>query len=181
MDRLRAGDEVASVQIVDGFTERLLRLVHGRISASLGRRVDPEDVVQSVFRSFFRRSGEFELERSGDLWRLLAAMAIKKVRKQAGRHEAAKRDFRKDVDLLAAAGTTAEREPTADHVVAVEEILTQLLLQLPSEHRRAFEMRLEGDSITKISHDLQKSQRTVRRILQSIQSDLVDALYEAEP
>jgi hypothetical protein len=55
--------------------------------------VDGEDVVQSVFRTFFRQL------RGGDspwtapaLWRLLVAITLNKVRARVRRHMAARRD-----------------------------------------------------------------------------------------
>lgn len=59
------------------------------------QKLDPEDVVQSAYRSFFRHAqgGRYELKRSGDLWRLLAAITMNKVKGQVEFHRAAKRSI----------------------------------------------------------------------------------------
>ena len=53
LDRVRQGDEQAATELFDRYVERLIRLAQSRLSAKLRRRVDAEDVVQSVYRSFF--------------------------------------------------------------------------------------------------------------------------------
>src|SRR5258708_13155234 len=75
------------------FAEKLIALGASRLSEKLGRRVDPEDVVQSAYRSFFvgARDGRYALERSGDLWRLLVAITMHKLHHQVERYTAVKR------------------------------------------------------------------------------------------
>ena len=67
--RWRDGDQQAAAELVQRFTGRLLALARGQLSDKLARRVDPEDVVQSAYRSFFAgaRADRYVLQRSGDL------------------------------------------------------------------------------------------------------------------
>ena len=60
----------------------------------LASRVDPEDIVQSVFRSFFQRAitDAYSVPAGQDLWKLLLTIALNKVRSQGVYHRAAKRD-----------------------------------------------------------------------------------------
>lgn len=55
--------------VVGRYTEQLLRLVRKQLPERLRTRMDPEDVVQSVFRSFFHRlrQGQFRFEDSHDV------------------------------------------------------------------------------------------------------------------
>jgi len=71
--RYREGGESAAAEIFDRYVARLTRLARSRMAARLARRIDPEDVVLSAYRSFFvaARRDRFALRRSGDLWRLL--------------------------------------------------------------------------------------------------------------
>src|SRR5947209_331345 len=55
IDLWRQGDEDAARKIVDRYIDRLLVLARRRISQRLAPRVDAEDIVQSVFRTFFGR------------------------------------------------------------------------------------------------------------------------------
>src|SRR4029079_10554541 len=61
--RLRAGDEGAAAEVFRRFAGRLIALAHTELDARLRRKVDPEDIVQSVYRSFFtrHRAGHFDL------------------------------------------------------------------------------------------------------------------------
>lgn len=54
-------------ELVDRYTRRLLELARRQLPERVRRRVDPEDVVQSVYRSFFRRlnDGQFNFGSSG--------------------------------------------------------------------------------------------------------------------
>ena len=83
-DRFRQGDEQAAALLFDRYVSRLTALARSRMSAHLERRVAAEDVVQSVYGSFFvrAREGQYALEQSGDLWRLLAAITLNKVYRQ---------------------------------------------------------------------------------------------------
>ena len=71
--RWRGGDQKAAEELFRRYANRLIGLARSRLSRKLARRVDPEDVVQSVYRSFFHdvRDGRYDLQRGGDLWRLL--------------------------------------------------------------------------------------------------------------
>src|SRR5689334_5034704 len=53
--RARAGSETAAQEIFDRFVEKLMLHARRRIGTRMNSRVDPEDVVQSVFRTFFTR------------------------------------------------------------------------------------------------------------------------------
>src|SRR6516164_7022781 len=89
----RAGDENAARQLFDAYAERLVALARRRISPRLASRVDPEDVVQSVFRTFFGRlkEGRFKLEHQDDLCKLLVRITVHKTLRQVAFHQAAKR------------------------------------------------------------------------------------------
>ena len=65
------------------------------VSSSLSSRVDPEDIVQSVFRTFFRRAseGQYQVPSGEELWKLLLAISLNKVRSVGQFHRAAKRDI----------------------------------------------------------------------------------------
>ena len=79
LDRLEAGDEDAAAEVFHRFASRLIRLAGTRLNTCVRRQVDPEDVVQSVFRSFFDRqaAGQFELENWNSLWSLLVRIVVR--------------------------------------------------------------------------------------------------------
>src|ERR1700745_2922919 len=78
--RLRGGDEDAATQLYFRYANRLLALAEKKRSAELASRVDAEDIVQSVFRIFFReaREGHYDVPDGEDLWKLLLVLALNK-------------------------------------------------------------------------------------------------------
>ena len=73
VQRLREGDPRAADALFARYSRHLARAAEQHLARKLAGRVDGEDVVQSVFRTFFRRyqAGEFRIDTSAQLWRLL--------------------------------------------------------------------------------------------------------------
>src|SRR5262245_27123054 len=94
LQRYRHGDDAAADELFRRYVARLTVLARTRLGPRLPRRVDAEDVVMSAYRSFFvrTRDGRFTLSRSGDLWRLLAAITLRKLHHTAQHHQAGRRD-----------------------------------------------------------------------------------------
>src|SRR5690606_10308653 len=78
------------------YVDQLMDLARGRISSRFASRVDAEDVVQSVFRTFFKhaRAGDFTLKDPDDLCKLLVRITVFKTLRQIAFHKQAKRDAR---------------------------------------------------------------------------------------
>ena len=85
--RLRGGSEDAATQLYLKYAKRLRALARATTSAQLARRVDADDIVQSVFRTFFRAAsqGLYDVPAGDDLWKLLLVIALNKIR-AAGIH-----------------------------------------------------------------------------------------------
>src|SRR5580692_9156029 len=94
--RFRRGSEDAATQIYLRYAERLRALARSRCSPTLASRVDADDIVQSVFRSFFQAAqlGSLQITTGEDLWRILLGIALNKIRNEHSFHHAAKRDVR---------------------------------------------------------------------------------------
>lgn len=90
--RWQEGDDAATRYLFERYSQRLIRLAEKHLSDKVTPRVDGEDIVQSVFRTFFRRSaqGEWTVDAAVDLWQLLVSITLAKVRSQARRHTAAR-------------------------------------------------------------------------------------------
>src|SRR5438132_613770 len=99
MARLRAREADAATEIFNHFAGRLVALARSRMDERLRRKVDPEDVIQSVFRSFFTRQaqGEFDAQSWPELWSLLVVMTIRKCGGRLDYFFAARRDVRQEV------------------------------------------------------------------------------------
>lgn len=124
-------------QVVERYTERLMALARRHLPDRMRRRVDPEDVLQSVYRSFFRRlnDGRFSFEESHDVWRLLAAMTFHKTINAVKYHQRTRRDVRRDISLQAnddsEATNLAEVIPSHDDITVLFQCLDHLIANLP--------------------------------------------------
>lgn len=169
LSKLHAGDAQAATVLFDRYAERLVALAQSRIGARLGRRIDGDDVVQSAFRSFFVHAAdnEFTLNRSGDLWRLLASITLHKLQGQIERQTAARRAMQRE-DAAGSAwleGATQDGQATPDEVLAMIEQWELATDRLTPLEQSVLAARLRGESIAAIAESLGKSSRTVRRAL----------------
>src|SRR6266851_1767514 len=93
LTRCQHGDQDAARVLFDGYFDRLLPLARRRIGQRIASRVDPEDVVQSVFFTFFShlKDDRFQPIDHEGLFRLLVRMTECKALKQVTHHLAYKR------------------------------------------------------------------------------------------
>lgn len=152
---------------VERFAERLIAMARSRMSDPLKRRVDPEDIVQSVFRSFFARNsdGRFEFQQADDVWRLLAAITYRKVQRAVRFHYQQQRDVSRETADSEHTRSLKAIEPTASSLVMMMELLDGILEQLPETYQEVLRLRLENFSIEEIAEQLSVSSRTVNRAL----------------
>jgi RNA polymerase sigma-70 factor (ECF subfamily) len=176
LNRWKSGDEQAAAELFDRYVSRLVALAGSRLSEALRRRVEAEDVVQSVYRSFFARTSDDRLvvEENGQLWGLLAAITINKVRTHAKYHRAQKRDVSAEASMSASrscfglAPVEVADEPTADVAAALVEELGGVLDTLTPLQRDVFELYLQNQPNDKIALEVKRSARTVRRTLEEV-------------
>lgn len=174
LEMWRAGDESAARTLFDSYVDRLVALARRRLSQRLASRVDPEDIVQSVFRTFFGRlkAGHFRIEDQDDLCKLLMRITVHKTLRQIAFHKAAKRDpgletFQGEhsqeqlLDLL-------DRDPTPDAAVAFLDQMEHFLSRLRPQEREILEMRLKGFSNEDIAEKLGIYDRKIRRVIERI-------------
>lgn len=172
-------DEAAASELFHRYAARLTALARSRLSHALAARVDPEDVVQSAYRSFFllARDEEVLLRESGDLWRLLVRITLRKVYRSARRHHAdcrsvgQERCWSEEVEAAA-----LSREPTPAEAAALVDELRGVLAPLGTTQRRIVELRLQGHEIDAIAAEVGRSTRTVRRALAALGTELEQRL-----
>jgi RNA polymerase sigma-70 factor (ECF subfamily) len=181
--RLRAGSESAAGRLYDRYVGRLRALARAKLSADLAGRVDPDDIVQSVFRRFFQAAAreDYDAPAGEDLWDLLLVITLNRVRSEAAYQRAAKRDVRRmiqagpDEDPLAA---IADRDESA--AAALRLHVAEALEKLPADHQRAVELRMDGYEVAEIARAVGRSKRTVERLLQEARGVLRSALTETD-
>jgi RNA polymerase sigma-70 factor (ECF subfamily) len=171
VNRWRAGDEAAAAELFDRYAARLVALAGRGLTARVATRVAPEDVVQSVYFSFFAgaKDGRFILRESGDLWRLLAAITLNKTRRQVVWHSATKRAVGAETDNVADA---LARDPSPAEAAALTDTVEALLRATDPAHRPVLELRLQGYGVPEIVAATGRSRASVRRVLERVKETL---------
>jgi len=168
----KAGSESAARKLFDRYCEKLMRLARRRIGQRMASRIDPEDAVQSAFRTFFARvkSDQFTFEGESDLFKLLVRLTVNKTLRQIAHHRAAKRDPGRET------GQGSEEEGLLDQITADEpppevqvallEEFDRFLSQLPQFDRKVLELKFEGYTTTEIAEKLGSYDRKIRRVFE---------------
>jgi RNA polymerase sigma-70 factor (ECF subfamily) len=180
MTRLQVGDQQVADEIFHRFASRLVALARMRLDLDLRRKIDPEDIVQSVFRTFFRRqaAGEFEVANWDGLWALLAMITVHKAGYQIRYYRADRRDAGHEQSVFrwgddsAADWEAVARDPTPSHVAMFTETVEELLKSLRDNEREILVLSLQGEPAAEVGRQLNCSERTVRRVLKRVRDEL---------
>src|SRR5262249_49046672 len=180
MSRLRNGDDAAATEVFRHFAQRLIQLARSRLDRLVRQKIDPEDVLQSVYRSFFRRhaQGHYVLESWDSLWGMLTVITVRKCGLRAKHFRAACRDVQRGVPLPAgpdAGGLEFEalaREPTPLEAAQLADVVEQLMRELEGRERDVLALSLQGSPTAEISTEVARSERTVQRVLKRIKRRL---------
>jgi RNA polymerase sigma factor (sigma-70 family) len=178
IDGLRTGDQRVAQEFWDKYGHMLHAVADKHMADGLRRRIGPEDVVQSACRTFLRRAkvGEFQLEDSEALWRLLCAITLTKIREQARFHLRQKRGLDQEKHALADDGSSdfglEAPEPTPAEAAEFADQFQQLLATLDEEERQIVDLKLQDYTHEEVAEKLGCSERTVRRIVKKLQARL---------
>ena len=159
----------ASIEIHSRYLNRLIALAQNRLLGILKSKVDADDIAQEAFVAFFAMADRDEIKwkERGDLWRLLAGIAINKVKQQFERYSTLKRDLRTEsqvaVTIEVGEQDVNELAELVEHVISSENPLIGKVLNL----------RLAGFSFEEIAERVGRSTRTIRRLLESLKAKLI--------
>lgn len=175
-----AGDEAAARRLHDRYAERLVRLVGSRLGARFRSRFEAEDVVQSALASVFVRvrDGDRRFGADGRLWPFLVRFTLNKLHNRIREHLRQQRSVARecgDGDALLAALEARGGAPGAEFEEAEElaRLLTEVRGCLPEEtHRRILDLALEGLGVGAIARAVNRSERTVSRVLAGVRQRL---------
>lgn len=172
------GRNEAAATIFDRYLERLIALVRSRIGTRMRRRIDAEDVVQSAYRSFFvhAKGDRFQLAESGDLWRLLASIALNKLHGQIEKQTATKRNVLAEASAELAVTSVVGPEPSAAEAVAMAEEFYLATGHLSADEQYVVSLHLQGNDAAEIAAALGKSERTIRRLFQAATEKMEERL-----
>lgn len=177
--RLRSDEDAAARDMLQRYTRQLLALARFPIEPRLARRIDPEDVVQSAFKSFFlrHRDGKFRMCNWNALWGLLALIARRKCADRVEYLRAERRDVSREVS--APQGDAASRflpigrEPSPQEAVILAETLDRLFRAVSADEQPVLELSLQGYSAAEIAVRLGKALRSVHRLRERIHNRLL--------
>jgi RNA polymerase sigma-70 factor (ECF subfamily) len=177
---IQSGSQDSAVLLYRRYAQRLHALVKARFSRDLARRIEPDDLVQSVFCTFFRKAGQgcYDVPAGAELWGLLLVIALNKVRARAAFFQASRRDVRVTSRLD---GFEPPARPSVAEDVAYTHlrlVVEETLQPLPPSHRDVVRLRIEGHEVAEIADKTQRSKRTVERVLQGFREKLDASLRE---
>jgi RNA polymerase sigma-70 factor (ECF subfamily) len=189
MARLYRGDEDAAALVFRRYGQRLVALASGQLGPRLRQKVDPEDILQSVLRSFFVRQagGQYHPHSWDSLWSLLTVITLRKCGYQVRHFRAGCRDMRIEVTAAAAASGSATgwegvaRDPTPSEAARLTETVEELLRGLEGRDRQIIELSLQGYTPPEISAQVGRTERTIYRLQERVKKRLERLSAEVMP
>ncbi len=172
----------ASRAVFELFTQRLIALARSHLHIRLQRKVDPEDVVQSAYKSFFLRYGDevCQAQKLDDLWSLLSLITLRKCADRVRHFTTDRRNLAREAGNQSAddAETWREaidREPTPEQAAVLAETVEHILAELTPPERPIVELSLQGYSTREVSERLGRAERSVRRVRERVRERLETA------
>lgn len=175
LERFRQGDGAAATALYQRYAGRLRVVTEARRDRDLAARIDADDILQSAFRSFFRRAteGAYHVTPGEELWTLLVSITLNKLRSAGEYHRAQKRDTRMTngtETLLYAAADVRTHDASA--VTELRWLIAEVIAPLPAAQQRMIHLRLEGYEVAEIAQATGRSKRTVERVLHDFREAL---------
>ena len=189
IEQVKDGDSVAAHQLWQHYYDRLVRMARQNLRGQNRGVADEEDIVVSVFESFYRAAemGRFpDLSGRDDLWRLLLKMSARKIVDKRRHDRRQRRGAGAKVRSLDETGREDEAiiqvigdEPTPEMVLMMTESFERLVAHLGDGQLREIAVgKMEGFSNAELAKRLQCSERTIERRLHLIrekcQQELID-------
>ena len=183
LNRYRGGNQDAATELYLRYAQRLRGLARAQLSTDLAQKVDVDDIVQSVFGSFFRgvNNALYQAPAGDELWRLLLVIALHKIRSQGRYHGAANSDDHRTVSTDGIEPTLVSRaEEDRANGAFLQLVIDETLEGMSAQHRQIVEMRMDGLEVSEIAEKMGRSKRTVERLLQQARARLSVLLDEGK-
>jgi RNA polymerase sigma-70 factor (ECF subfamily) len=174
LSRLRRGEESAATALYLRYARRLLALTQARTSNELAAKEEADDIVQSVFKSFFRKAsaGLYDVPQGEELWNLLLVITINKIRAKGNYHRAAKRDMRLAAGEQSLEAVASEHADNDTALTELRMVIDEILKGMPEKSVEIVELRIAGHEVNDIVARARRSKRTVERVLQDFRERL---------
>lgn len=175
----KRGDQEAAQDLFDCYAEQLARLANSNLEARLQRRVSGDDIVQSVFHSFFQRTAndKINVEDARSLWNLLVTMTLAKARSAARHHRALKRtvESESNAESLDWMREGLAQGPSPVEAAVFVESVEQITADLSPKHQEILALRMSGHTHVEIARQTSLSRQTVYRVMQLVEKRILDA------
>ena len=178
-NRLQCGDELGARAVFERFATQLISKAKNRLGPRIRQKVDPEDVVQSVFKSFFIRqaAGQFELNNWESLWGLLLQITIRKCNRWAEHYGTQRRNLRSEIaqapnDRSSLQWDAESPDPMPSEIAVLNEMIDGLKSKLDADEWNIVSLRLQDYDLAEIGTMVSRSERTVRRVLARVRDIL---------
>ncbi len=171
------------------YLPRLVRLAEKNMSSGLKKRVDPDEMANSVLGSVIRMQAEgklmVDIENSSEFGSLITTIALNKIRKKARFHQ---RDYRREIAPSDEGPTLAEMlqqagDPTDADGASLARILERLEESLDEDGKIVLagkrEKLIAEEIAGKLNGGKGRSTKTVQRIWERIH-DLAKSLSEED-
>lgn len=177
---LAEGDPTSEEEFWKQYAAPLQRVAQRQISASLGKRVDAEDIVQSACRTFFRRvrQGEFQCDDASDLWRLMMTITLNKARMQARYHGRDRRSTAREQALPDESMVPAQTVEASIAAIDFDDFMQTIFARLDDEQGEILKRLLDEQTQDEIAAAVGCSGRTVRRMKDRIRESLKEILQQ---
>ena len=195
LQHVAAEPESAASKLFAQYADRLTGYARRRMSPRLQQKLDPEDIVQSALKSFFRsphaaladtpqrRKAEQDSSADGspptdELWGLLVVITLRKCLKYIKLFGRGRRDLNREAvsrptdDATDALLQLIDHQPTPAEEAVLNDTIAKLFEGLTESESEMLRLRLEGATVEEIAEQCQCGKRTVERLLAKLRDTL---------
>jgi DNA-directed RNA polymerase specialized sigma24 family protein len=178
VQRTQQGDPEACRRVFELYFARLIGLVRSRLDPRILAVDGPEDVAQSVLKSFFlrHRQAPFTLANWDNLWGLLAFITLRKCGHRTEHYRAQCRDVARQTPLdrpgddtdSASSWLALTREPDPAEAAVMEATIGELLSDLSEYERSVMQLALEEHSLAEIARRVKTTEYRAKKVLEKV-------------
>lgn len=165
---LREGSQQAARELIENYSDSLLRFVRRKLTPDMRRAYDSHDFLQATWEALWRhrsRLVRFKTRRQFTLY--LGTMATNNVRwaiRRRGLQERRKMD--RDASYESLANECPGKDPTGSQVAIANEVWCRLIDGQPAHYQKILQLTRLGKSCSEVADILGMNAGHVRRILQ---------------
>jgi RNA polymerase sigma factor (sigma-70 family) len=177
VERWQAGDREAAGDLYTRYFQKLAGLACRHLGEKLQGRMDPEDLVQTAFRSILMAAKKRTplLADDADFWKWMVSVALNKIFKKIKYESAQCRNPTREKGPSPSADfdrslaeMLSSRQPGVEDVLEFSDLVETLLQRLGSRQGAVLLCRLDGQQYQEIAKEFGVDERTIRRDMTEI-------------